>query len=302
MAVTIETVAWGGWPDCRRISNGEVELILTAGVGPRVIRYGYCGGQNLFLEIPNQLGASGETEFRPRGGHRLWTAPERFPRTYYPDNEPVQIEIQGSTLTATAPVETTTGLRKALRLRLASVGTSVTVMHTIENTLEWPIEVSAWALTMMAPRGIGIAGFPPRGTHPEILAPTHPLVMWAFSDLSDPRWSFTNKYLILRHDPNRPGPTKLGIFNEKTWGAYLLNSELFVKQYDAAPGRKYPDLGASFETFANGDTLELETLSPLTTLDKGECLDHVERWSLSRGIEVPEWTDDGLDASILSRL
>ena len=38
---------------------------------------------------------------------------------------------------------------------------------------------------MMAQGGHGIHGFPPRGTHPEMLAPTNPLVMWAFTNLAD---------------------------------------------------------------------------------------------------------------------
>ncbi|MFN7921394.1 MAG: hypothetical protein U0Q16_14930 [Bryobacteraceae bacterium] len=297
MPAAIEKVGWGGWPSCYRLSNGEAELIVTGDVGPRVIRYGFVGGQNLFLELPDQFGKSGEPDFQPRGGHRIWSAPEEFPRTYAPDNHPVAIDVQGSTLTATAPVEPS-GLRKQILVRLASVGSSVHVLHRIENMLAWPIEVAAWALTMMAPGGVGITGFPPRGTHPEVLPPTHPLVMWAFSDLSDPRWLFTKKYMVLRHDASRPEPTKLGHFNERTWGAYLLNGELFVKRYDAERGKPYPDFGASYETFANGTTLELETLGPLTRLAPGERLEHVERWSLHRGVAVHEWSDAELDRTV----
>ena len=36
-AVKIEKTAWKGWPNCYRIANGEVELIVTTDVGPRVI-------------------------------------------------------------------------------------------------------------------------------------------------------------------------------------------------------------------------------------------------------------------------
>jgi hypothetical protein len=299
VAATIDKVEWGGWPECWRISNGEVELIVTADVGPRVIRYAFIGGANIFLELGEQFGKRGEPGFLPRGGHRLWSAPEEFPRTYYPDNESVEISATGSTLTATASVEHTTGLRKTLSLRPAAKGSAVTVIHTIENTLAWPIEVSAWALTMMAAGGAGISGFPPRGTHPECLAPTHPLVMWAFTDLSDPRWKFTNKYVVLRQDPSRANPTKIGHFNPKTWGAYVRERDLFVKRSDAPAGVAYPDLGCSFEMFANGFTLELETLSPLTRLEPGQKLEHVERWSLHRGVEVTEWTDAAIDENIL---
>jgi hypothetical protein len=126
--------------------------------------------------------------------------------------------------------------------------------------------------------------------------------MWAFSDLSDPRWTFTNKYMILRQDSRVATPTKLGHFNSKTWGAYWLAGELFVKRYDADPSKSYPDLGASYETFTNDLTLELETLGPLTRLEPGERLEHTERWSLHRGVAIGEFTDADIDRAILPLL
>lgn len=297
----IEKVAWGGWPNCYRLANAETELIVTTDVGPRILRYAHLGGPNLFLELPDQFGQGGEAAFRPRGGHRLWTAPENFPRTYEADNGPVDAQVQGSILTVTAPVESC-GVRKQLRIRLAHVGSSVHIVHRVENALAWPIEVSAWALTMMAPGGVGITGFPPRGTHSEVLLPTNPLVMWAFSDLSDPRWTFTKKYLVLRQDPANSTPTKLGLFNEKTWGAYLLKDQLFLKRAEAIAGKPYPDFGASYETFTNETTLELETLSPLTRLEPGAALEHTENWSLHRGVALDAFTDEAIDRAILPLL
>jgi hypothetical protein len=61
-AVKIEITAYQGWPNCYRISNGVVEAIVTGDVGPRVIRYGFVGGQNLFKEYKEQLGKSGEPQ------------------------------------------------------------------------------------------------------------------------------------------------------------------------------------------------------------------------------------------------
>ena len=119
--------------------------------------------------------------------------------------------------------------------------------------------------------------------------------MWAFTDLSDPRWTFTKKYLVLRQDPANPSPQKLGLFSEKTIGAYLLGSELFVKRYEADPSKGYADFGASYETFTNADFLELETLGPLETVAPGASVEHVERWSLHRNVEIREWTDAELD-------
>ncbi len=91
-AVKVEKTEYKGWPDCYRVSNGEVELIVTSDVGPRVIRFGFVGGQNLFKEFSDQLGRSGEEKFQLRGGDRVWKAPEDPVATWAPDNVPVVIQ------------------------------------------------------------------------------------------------------------------------------------------------------------------------------------------------------------------
>lgn len=297
-AVKIEKINYQGWPNSYRVTNGEVDLVITGDIGPRIMRYGFVNGQNLFKEFAEQMGKSGEPAWQTRGGHRVWAAPEDPVRTYPPDNSPVRIVVKGDVLEATQPVETQTGLEKQIVVKMAPSGTGVEVLHRIRNATLWPLEFAPWALTMMAPGGTGIHGFPPRGTHPEMLAPTNPLVMSAYSDLSDPRWKFTRKYLTLRQDPNNRVPQKLGSFNADTWGAYLLGSELFVKRYQADPSKQYPDMGCSFETFTNADFLELETLGPVSTVAPGGWVEHIERWTLHRNVQIREWTDAELDRVI----
>jgi len=294
MPVLIETIEWGGWPNCRRISNGEVELIVTADIGPRIMRYGFIGGQNLFKVFEDQLGKSGEPDWQMRGGHRVWLAPEDAHRSYAPDNGPVQIEAESGVVTATQPVEPATGLRKQLVIRLAESGSRVEVVNRMQNTLASAVEISAWAVTMMAPGGVAVTGFPPRASHADALSPTNPLVMWAFTNLTDPRWTFLEKYLVLRHDPANTAHTKLGHFNKDTWGAYLLGAELFLKRYDADPAKRYPDFGCSCELFASDAMLEVETLSPLTNVEAGGWIEHTEQWSLHRDVAIPDWTDEVL--------
>ncbi len=298
-AVKVEKTEWKGWPNCYRISNGEVELIVTSDVGPRVMRYGFVGGQNLFKEFAAQLGRSGEREWMPRGGHRIWFAPEDSQLTYALDNAPVRVLEDSNAVRLTQEIEPETGLVKEIVVQLEPTGTAVTVTHLITNRGAKPWTFAPWALTMMAPGGHGITGFPPRGKHPEVLAPTNPLVMWAFTDLSDPRLKFTKKYLVLRQDPKNTGqPAKVGLFNPHTWGAYLLGSDLFVKRYTALAGKTYPDYNCSYETFTNAEMLELETLGPLETVAPGETVRHVESWSLHKNVKVGDWTDAELDRVI----
>jgi len=296
----IEKINYQGWPNSYSISNGEVEAVITSDIGPRIMRYGFVGGQNFFKEFPDQLGKSGEPGWVPRGGHRLWIAPEDSVKSYAPENGPVQIVVNGDVLTATQPVEPLTGIEKQIIVKMAPSGTGVEVIHRLRNAGAEPCRLAAWGLTMLAQSGLGIHGFPPRGTHPEILAPTNPLVMWAFTDLGDPRWRLSRKYLVLRQDPKNPVPQKLGSFHHQTWGAYLLNGDLFVKRYRAeGDPAGYPDYGCSFETFTNADILELETLGPLTHLAPGESVSHTERWSAHRNVQLTTWDDAELDQVLL---
>ena len=55
----IEPISFRGWEHCWRIASSEMELVVTADVGPRVIHCGRRGGQNLFKTFENQLGRSG---------------------------------------------------------------------------------------------------------------------------------------------------------------------------------------------------------------------------------------------------
>ena len=117
-AVKVEKTEYKGWPNCYRVSNGEMELIVTADVGPRMIRFGFVGGQNLFKEYQEQLGKSGEEKFQLRGGSRVWKAPEDPIATWAPDNVPVNIKTTPTGLIATAPMEPVSMLQKEIEVSM----------------------------------------------------------------------------------------------------------------------------------------------------------------------------------------
>ena len=95
-----EEITYGEWGRCVRLTDGDVELVATLEIGPRVIRFGAVGGPNEFFEdVKDEVTRAekaasfdifgDEGYWHIYGGHRLWASPEEFPRTYYPDNEPV---------------------------------------------------------------------------------------------------------------------------------------------------------------------------------------------------------------------
>jgi hypothetical protein len=67
----------------------------------------------------------------------------------------------------------------------------------------------------------------------------------------------------------------------------------------ADPARTYPDFGCSFETFTNADFLEMETLGPMTKLEPGGSVEHLERWTLRRNVRIAAWTEAELDKVLL---
>src|SRR5262249_7128570 len=170
--------------------------------------------------------------------------PEAVPMSYAPDNVPVHVVTVGDSLSLTEPLEKDTGFQKTMIVKLAPAGTKVDVIHQIRNANPSAKTIASWALTMMAQGGVAVTEFPPRGTHPQMLQPTNPLVMWAYTNFSDPRWKFTAKYVILRQDPHARVPVKAGLWNKNTWEAYLLGSDLFIKSTPATKGPEaYPDMG-----------------------------------------------------------
>ncbi|MBN2469393.1 MAG: hypothetical protein JXN59_01620 [Anaerolineae bacterium] len=296
---TFEKTAYKGWQNCYRLANEQIELIVTADVGPRVIHLGLVGGPNMMVNFEEMMGKTGGDEWLIYGGHRLWAAPEVIPRTYHPDNAPVSVEQHDNFVRFSPPVEEKNGLAKAIDIALAPDGARVTVTHRIRNVGVWPIELAVWALSVMDVGGTAILPLPPRGSHEDNLLPVNAMTFWAYSNMADPRWTWGQKYVLLRQDSNATVPQKVGAMITNRWAAYANHDALFVKTFPAYDlDLAYADMGCNVETFTNNRMLELETLSPLTVLNPGEAAEHVETWALFPNIAQPA-NDADVDSTIL---
>lgn len=276
----LNKIAWGGWENCHQISNGTLELIVTGDVGARVLSFGAVGGKNLFKTFEAQLGRTGDTTWNIYGGHRLWAAPEVMPRTYYPDNNPVSVQVNGEAVTFVSPIEETTRLQKSITVQFVQGTTNqVEVIHTITNHHSWSVEFAPWALTVMASGGVGIMPFPAHQSHDAVLLPTHSLTLWAYTNMADPRWTWGSEYILLRQNTAAETPQKIGAHLPNAWLAYALEGYLFVKQARYVTG-VYADMNCNVEMFTDATMLELETLAPLTRLEPQASITHTERWAL----------------------
>jgi hypothetical protein len=292
----VEQITYRGWNNAWRLSNSTVELIVLADVGPRIVRYGFCGADNILHEVEQDAGKRGGTDFRLYGGHRLWVWPE-VPRTYFPDNRPVSVSECGVSVRFTSPIEDCapgTQLQKELEVALDADGTRVRITHRITNHGGGSTELAVWCPTMMRAGGRAILPLPPRvAMDTEHFQSVGPMTLWSFTDLADPRWIFGTEFIQLRQEKKSKGrfPEQMtGIFNPAGWGAYYSAGMLFVKKSMPLAGTRYPDFGCNFEIFTNPDFLELETLAPLGELKPEESADHTEVWGMFR--DVPEGRAD----------
>jgi hypothetical protein len=298
----MDVVEYRGWKNNLLLTNGEVELVVTLDVGPRVIAYRTPGGFNVMKNYQEMMGGVNEPEWQIRGGHRFWLAPEDLTRTYFADNRPVTWKkIDELTVDIIAPPEAEYGVQKT--------GTRVSVTLTVTNTGSTPTELAPWGPTVMAPGGVEVIPLPAKAPHPGHVSnaktpadygPNQEIILWPYFSFSDPRWTFGKKYILLRQDVNR-GPTKIGLAHREGWVGYVNGGTMFVKRFDYREGALYPDRGTRYQTFSNEDMLEMETVGEMVSLRPGQTASLAETWELHT--RVPDVRcDEDVDRHVLPRI
>lgn len=294
----MEIVEFNGWKRNARLSNDEVELIITGDVGPRIIRFGFIDDINIFAEIDGEQGGVGEDEWKIRGGHRLWLAPEIKPLSYELDNSSVEfVEIENGIKTVQSVGELS-GTRKIMEIVLSPDKNEVRLLHSIINESDKDIDCAPWGLSVLAPGGVEYIPMPEHVSHEDRLVHNQEWSLWGYTHFCDPRWQFMYKYVTLRQD-RELGPTKLGIRHREGWVGYQLADKLFVKYFGFDEDANYPDGGMNFETFTKEDFLEMESIGGIVTLRPGESVSHQEIWQLHRGVAECR-TEADIDKNILS--
>ncbi|MFN2195168.1 MAG: hypothetical protein ACK2UW_03495 [Anaerolineales bacterium] len=269
---------------CVRLHSGDISILVTRSVGPRILSLHFQGSDNLFAELPDfGLTRPDGTIFRLYGGHRLWHAPEDEMRTYIPDNEPVEVIPDQHGLTVVQPVEIETGIEKQLRISLVEDKSQIFVEHVLINRGHTPLKCAPWAITQLRTGGIAVL---PQSQEQTGVLPNRTLALWPYTDLSRSQVTWGSRHILVEAD--MPSPFKVGFPNPRGWLAYWLDGILFVKRAAFDPQAEYFDFGSSSECYCNDRFLELETLAPISQLDVGESAVHTEVWELYTGFARPE--------------
>ena len=295
-----KNINYMGWPNCIRLSNSEVEVVIASDIGLRILRFGFIGEQNILYLSDEDKGKQGGGSWRIFGGHRLWHAPEAMPRSYSPDNEPISFEFMEQTLKITQTREATTGIVKEMEIRLSPDCNHLKVLHRLINQNLWDIKLSPWAISALAAGGRALIPQEPYGEGDNYLLPARSIALWSYTQMGDPRWTWGNKYIQTRQDPLVDSEQKIGLMNKQGWAAYCLEEDLLIKLFEFDQAAEYPDFGSNQEIYINGLFLEMETLGPFRSIPPRGKAEHVENWLLNKA-RVGN-SEESIDRELLPRV
>lgn len=282
------------------IEHGDITLGVTVDIGPRVIYMSYKGCENLFYEDTERRTQKNDQTYRDKfgkdsawylyGGHRIWMSPEEYPATYDADNNPVDYTVDGETVTFAQKAHTGSTITATLKLVFENGG--ITVYNTIKNVTDKTINGAVWALSVMAPGGVGFVKLNDKDTG---LLSNKKLVLWPYTKLTDKRLYLFDKYLAVKQDAAAGCDFKIATDNDSGVIHYYKDGTLFTKEFDIEKGAEYPDCGVYCEFFTGNYFFELESLSALHDIPANSELTHVERWSLSECGNLTEITEKNIE-------
>ena len=109
MAIVVREENFENFGKCLYIANEKQEMRVTVDIGPRIISYNLIGKKNIMFNDLERASMRDNDEYKAvygsdkawyiYGGHRFWVSPEKFPVTYYPDNDPVEYTRNGNVFT-----------------------------------------------------------------------------------------------------------------------------------------------------------------------------------------------------------
>ena len=263
----------------------EIEFLTDA---LRIVGLTPAGKANMLADLghvpalPTSFG-----DFHFRGGHRLWHAPEAMPRTYIPDT-PVTITPLEDGALLEAQTEPGTGIRKQLEIHLSPDQPSFSLTHILINDGIWSVELAPWAITQFRLGGRVILPMPVGNADPAGLLHNRQFSLWPYARISDPRLRLGDDFILFNTEALLP-PFKIGYFHPNAWMGYWLDGILVSKSFEAQKQFAYPDNNCNAEMYCNDQFVELESLGPLTMLEPGRSVSHLEKWQVLDTIDfLPE--------------
>lgn len=287
MTIQCDETTYQNFGRCMLLDNGVIRLMATLDVGPRIIYFGTRGNRNILFEDVRRDFCEltkGYGTWYAYGGHRLWTAPEVMPETYFPDNSRVTCDFTDGVLTLT-PKATPFGKQFSLTIKMGE-GYAVQIRNEIRNVSDAEAVFAPWSVTGLASGG---TEFIPLSRAQTGFLPNRTMALWSYSDIRDPRFTLTDTYATLFHDEQAAKPFKAGFNVTDGSIVYCAGNQIFRQSFGGYDeGVQYPDFGCNFETYTNKHFLECEILGALRAYQPGESAIIDETWEIRETAMKPE--------------
>lgn len=274
-----------------QMTGETLELVVTTDIGPRILKYSVIGGKNIFDDqVPITEKVFDDT-WKIYGGHRIWHAPEAYPRSYMPDSIPVEsYELLDNGIILVQKEEPWTHIQKVMEIRMFK--NHISICNRLINKGAWPIKASVWSLTIGGCGGREIVPIVQRNTG---LLANRSVVLWPNCAMNDEKIYWGKKYIAVDCTTESKADFKFGCANEYGWAAYFNHNCCLIKKYKHIRGAEYPDYGCSWETYTANWGVELESLSPLETIMPGAAIDHEDELYLFDNVKYPSRDEEEID-------
>jgi len=311
--VAVTHVAYEGWQDAYKISNGTAEVVVVPQIA-RIMRYGYVNGPNLLWNNPAELGKSGDTSgnWRNFGGDKPWPWSQddwptwfkreaNWPPPPEADQTPQTAVIVGvNTVRMTSPVLARTGLRIVRDITLGETGTrvdSVTRFERVEDGYDFP--VGAWTITQTPfTRGAIVARLVPGDT---TLAEGW-RILGDLSPFASARRSPDGVTLAVTRDPDAKGGRKLGFDGDALAG--VIGDTVLMIHADSPESKGFAwrpgERGQIYMSDASNPYIEWEFTSPPKPIKKGESVTLTTTYE-ARRIAADRSGSDAVESALRGR-
>ena len=161
--------------------------------------------------------------------------------------------------------------------------------NVIKNNGMFDVELSIWALSQFAQGGL--LAVPNSSLNTGLIA-NRAISLWPYSKLNDRRVYFGDKFITVVPDEQKTPAFKFGSTVDDGYACYFNHGQLVAKKFEYFYDVEYPNFGCNFESYTNEDFIEIESLTPLFTLEAGEVAVHTETWAIADNVKCPARDDE----------
>ncbi len=290
--VNVSVIEYKGWKEAVEIDNQNLRLVIVPSIG-RIMFFGFTNGENLLWNNEKFLGQNVEytnemlkkSFWANYGGDKVWTvAQDDFPKTInrgWPPDETFdggnfEYELLENGIRMISEVSQYSNTRLVREITTAPKENKFHIGQTVicegENSV---VPATIWNVSQVLP--------------PEKFVVDHNKNskfkggIKYFLDEFEPTIELIDNKMIIENV--KDDTLKIGTDSKRFLSA-VWKDKIFTQSFHYIDGETYPDEGCPVEVFISTKFVEMELLSHLQLLQKGEKLAFDIEWTLDK---LPEF-------------